>query len=251
MSTGTLQSQTFTTPGSFTFNVPAGVSRVWVTATAAGAGGQYAGASISGTGGGASGEQCVQFPLGVTPGGTVTGTIGAKGSAGTSAGSVVATAGGNTTIDNGLGDVITLQGGGAPNPSIPTGSGGNGGGRLGQPTSTAPPFPSAYEAPWCVGGAWGGVGAGTSGSNVPVAGGAGPGWAGGLAGGVFSGSAGGGGGSTIFGQGGAGAPTGQATATAVASNAYGCGGGAASAGAGTRTGADGVCGAVCFFYVGA
>ncbi len=76
----------FLTPGAFTYNVPAGRSLVYVTMQAAGCGGNRGGAGPGNTGGGGGGggEVCVRVPYVVTPGGTVSGSVGAGGMGGTS-----------------------------------------------------------------------------------------------------------------------------------------------------------------------
>jgi hypothetical protein len=88
---------TFTTPGSFSYTVPTGVTRVRLKGWGAGGGGGGAasgspGGAASGGGSGAYFEKSVA----VSPGDTITGTIGAGGSAGT-AGANGGT-GSNTTI---------------------------------------------------------------------------------------------------------------------------------------------------------
>jgi hypothetical protein len=73
--TPTLQRQVFTTSGTFT--VPAGVSQVFLSGCAAGAGG----AGIWGASGGA-GESVMLFPVTVSPGEVITVTIGVGGNGG-------------------------------------------------------------------------------------------------------------------------------------------------------------------------
>jgi len=98
----------FTTPGSFSWPVPAGVTIAKIIAWGAGAGGGFSATSGgSGGGGGGYGEQTVT----VTPGGTLSGVVGAGGAAATSIAANGA-GGGNTTITNSTGGVTyTAQGG--------------------------------------------------------------------------------------------------------------------------------------------
>lgn len=98
--------QEFTANG--TFNVPAGVSVVYVSGCAAGGGAQYDGSNAPGPGG--AGQSIVRKPMAVTPGSALPVVIGSGGATGSAGGG----AGGNTTF-NGL----TLFGGtgGTPNAS--------------------------------------------------------------------------------------------------------------------------------------
>ena len=69
---GKSRGQEFTATG--TFNVPANVSLVWLTAVAPGGGGggsNNANAGYPGGGGGGSGQAIVRWPMKVTAGGTV------------------------------------------------------------------------------------------------------------------------------------------------------------------------------------
>ena len=102
----------FSTPGSFSFTVPAEVS--WISITACGGGGGGRGGNSSNTtyrsggdggGGGGGGSAIVGCKYPVTPGQTITGTVGAGGIGGASrqAGSA-----GGATVINGI---ITLAGG--------------------------------------------------------------------------------------------------------------------------------------------
>ena len=75
---GVAQSQTFTSPGIFTFTVPAGVTQV--TAEAWGGGGAGGGASsIPSAGGGGAGGSYARKKITVTPGANVTVTVGNSG----------------------------------------------------------------------------------------------------------------------------------------------------------------------------
>jgi hypothetical protein len=114
-----------------TFTVPAGITTIYVTACAGGGGGAGGASSSScGGGGGGAGDFVFKSPYTVTPGASISITIGAAGTAGpaNSAGG----AGGNTVI----GSLVTLTGGTggfAPgNSAIPgAGGGGNTGGQGG------------------------------------------------------------------------------------------------------------------------
>lgn len=205
--------ESFTTTGSFTFNVPTGISVVRVLAI----GGGGSGGTQVGGGGGAGGMvEHSSYP--VTPGGTVSGNIGAGGEGFPTGGGPgpgnFANPGTNTTFGN-----ITALGGGAggnhsgpqPQNGQPGGSGGGGGSSGGnQPGGSATQGPSG-----------GGTGYGSSGGHGHG------GWAGGGGGGAggsganaSSGSTGGDGGSgrsnditgssvTYAGGGGGGQPGGQ------------------------------------------
>lgn len=91
---------TFITPGSSTWTVPAGVTRIWVEAWGGGAGGNYYG---SGAGGG-----YISGILTVIPGTSVSYTVGTAGLAGTTS----STAGGNSQI--GYSTTTLTANGGAP-----------------------------------------------------------------------------------------------------------------------------------------
>ncbi len=93
--------QTFTANG--TFIVPTGVTKIWVTACA---GGQGAGASAGSNGStsGDGGDWIIKQPYNVTPGQSISITVGQGGAAG-----IEPANGGNTVI----GSLVTLVGGGA------------------------------------------------------------------------------------------------------------------------------------------
>lgn len=98
----------FITPGAWSWTVPAGVTIAKIIAWGAGGGGGFS-ATSGGSGGGAGGygEQTVT----VTPGGTLSGVVGAGGAAATSIASN-ASGGGNTTVTNSTGGTTyTAQGG--------------------------------------------------------------------------------------------------------------------------------------------
>lgn len=73
------QAQEFTTPGAFTFNVPSGVSMVFVSMIGGGASGAASDSGATSGGGGGSGEYCLRLQYAVTAGGTVSGSVGAGG----------------------------------------------------------------------------------------------------------------------------------------------------------------------------
>ena len=79
LSPGRSSAQEFTASG--TFNVPTGVTAIWVTAVAPGGGGGGSSntADYPGGGGGGSGQGVVRWPMKVTAGGTVSVTINAEG----------------------------------------------------------------------------------------------------------------------------------------------------------------------------
>lgn len=123
-----LNSQVFT--GSGTFNVPPSISAVWITAWAGGGGGGgWTGTpnTLSG-GGGGQGEACYNVKYPVTPGGTVSVTVGAAGaSTGGDGGNGGDTAFGNLVLRGG-------KGGGTAHP--PTGGLPGTGGGVGHTTWT-------------------------------------------------------------------------------------------------------------------
>jgi hypothetical protein len=229
---GVLQSQLFTSSG--TFNVPAGVTGVWVSGVGAGGGGSCRNAAATAGGGGGSGEYVISFPVNVTSSGTVTVTIGAGGAGAAGGAAAAGTAGGDTSF----GSSISIAGGKA---GTSAGVGGAGGGPK---AGTGGPAPGAgvsgtQESPLHFGGGGGGGGGNTAataggagasaGSNAGTAGGA-----------VAASNAGGGSGaSTPWGAGGAGG-TGGGAGTAATSTNYGAGGGGASGTAAAGKGADGM-----------
>lgn len=137
--------QEFTTPGAFSFTVPAGVTLVSLTACGGGGGGaagvcsNSSGSLKRGGGGGGGGAAVFGKKVSVTPGQTISGTVGAGGAGGTfyvygyNASSNGAS--GGATI---IGEILTLAGGGgclakSDLSSISFGGveGGEGGGRGG------------------------------------------------------------------------------------------------------------------------
>lgn len=101
--------QVFTSGG--TFNVPAGVSKVWVRLLGGGQGGGYANSSASAGSSGASADY-VEDVVSVTPGGTVTVTIGSGGAGASSPGD--GTAGG----DSSFGSLVVAKGGASSTTSV-------------------------------------------------------------------------------------------------------------------------------------
>ncbi len=122
---GKLKSQEFLSSGTFT--VPAGVTTVWVTMTGGGGSGSAnGGTGPYPTGGGAAGAYCVKQAVVVTPGASISVTIGAGGAA-------VAHTSGNNVEDPGnpggatsFGSLSVSGGGGGRGPV-----GANVGGALG------------------------------------------------------------------------------------------------------------------------
>ena len=243
---GVLQGQEFTSSG--TYNVPSGVSMVWVTMIGAGGGGSSWTSAGAGGGGGGAGELMVNHPVPVTGGGTVTVTIGAAGT-GAASGLGTATAGGNGG-DSSFGSQFICKGGTGGGNATTAGVGGKGGGIGG--TASGPignPAPQAVlpsiEAVTYFGGGAGGGGGNAAAANGGAGSGAGGYPTGGAGGVTASSQAGGGGGSaTIWGNGGAGG-NGGAVGTSANSTCYGSGGGGAGGHATTTLlagdGAKGYC----------
>lgn len=262
------KSQVFTSSG--TFNVPAGVSLVWVTMI--GSGGS-SGQSAGGWGGGGAGHLCVRYPVKVTPSGTVTVTIGAGGIGSTGPiwlGRAVAGAGnptlfGSISIDGAR--VCRATGSGGVNYQGP--HGGNGGGPGGGlDAANLPQSHGAFgfggpgnatnsfrmlgylSSPVSYGGSGGGQGGSyeVAGSAGEGSGGVAAGGSGGTSGATF-GAGGGGGAGTIWGPGGNGSngvfsgavPGDNAPATSYGAGAGGAGGNHSSTNVNGSNGADGYC----------
>jgi len=129
--------ESFTTPGTYTFTVPSGVSTISAVAVGGGGGGSTSTSpsnGFSGGGGGGGGLGWATIP--VTPGETLSVVVGAGGSGGTSAGSNNATSGGDSFIDRGGNYLVEGEGGTrgsynsnstAPGGGFTGGGGGNGG----------------------------------------------------------------------------------------------------------------------------
>lgn|SRR5208282_219468 len=149
-----LQSQVFTTPGSISWTIPAGVTSCWVDVVGAG-GGTYPPIPGSAVGGGGSGEYCQRVPLSCNStdawvsGGAISGVVGAGGGP--------ASAGGFSSfgpfVCNG-GKTNIVPGG------RPTGGDGGGIGGVGTGTGTGG-LPGTYEYNGFTGGSGGGQGSST------------------------------------------------------------------------------------------
>jgi hypothetical protein len=241
---GSLQGQEFTTPGANTFNVPAGVSLVYVTMVGGGGGGSCTITAATGGGGGGAGEIAENQPVLVTASGTVTVTIGAKGTGG-----VTGQASAQPGVDGGdtsFGSTFIVRGGKGAATSGTSGAGGGvgGGAAKGAANPGTAGVVGSIEAPCYFGGSSGAGGGSTTAANGGIGGGSG-GYTGGAAGTAASSQAGGGGGaSTIWGLGGAGG-NGGAVGTSATSTHYGAGGGGAGGKATTTVaagdGAPGYC----------
>lgn len=131
-----LKRDSFTSSG--TFNVPNNVSKIFVVAAGGGGGGggggRGTGVSPNGAGGGGGGAGAMPYliALSVTPGGTVTVTVGSGGSGGTGATATTADGsdggnGGNTTVATG-GNTYTFLGGTGGNGGESFGDSGEAGG---------------------------------------------------------------------------------------------------------------------------
>ena len=203
--------QQYTTPGTFTFTVPNGITSI--SAICVGGGGGGAGTDVSNLsgGGGGGGALAYQTTIAVTPGETLSVTVGTGGVGG--APNVAGSAGGNSNISRGATTLIRANGGsggsvgatGGAGGTVVTGTGGSGGsGGTGVNGTADPAF----------GGGGGGAGGysgngGNAGNGFPeTAGLDGSGGAGGGAGGgniidptTFSSRAAGGGGVGILGSG--------------------------------------------------
>lgn len=100
--------QVFSTPGTSNFTVPAGVTAVKVTVVGGGGGGGSArgGCSTGAGGGGGGGGLSIKYVTGLTPGSTVSVTVGAAGTAGASG------SGGGTGGTSSFGAFCSATGGG-------------------------------------------------------------------------------------------------------------------------------------------
>lgn len=240
------RSSIFTTAGANSFVVPTNVSRVLVTMVGGGTGGAGGHATGGGGGGGGPGQTLVSWPLAVTPGSTLTCTVGAKSAGGAIASAPSAAT--DSTVTGGLHAIPVAQAGYAPTAGG-VANGGNGGASGVDPTAGVGIV--SYAA------ATGGAAAGATGSvTLPASnfiggtgGGAGAGTGSGgggisrsftgtfVAGGANVG--GGGGGCTPFGDGGAGTAA-TVTGTAAGATAYGAGGGGGGQNAAGGAGCDGM-----------
>jgi hypothetical protein len=226
---------TYSTPGSATFVVPAGITSVSVVVVGGGGGGP---ASTCNCGGGGGGGLCYLNSIPVTPGASIPVVVGAGGAAG---------AVGTQSSFNGT---LIAYGGGAGSSSGPGGAGGSGTGGTCYSGGTGGSFTgggSPYHAG--AGGAAGyagngGQGSWASGSSCQNNATAGSGGGGGGGGGgsdpanCGGGSGAGGGGVGLFGQG----ANGSAGPSSCSCGGWGTGGGGGSggtAGTGTSTGVGG------------
>jgi hypothetical protein len=243
-------STSVTTTTSTTVVVATGVTALLVTMIGGGGGGKSSGAASStGGGGGGSGEYCIDFPMPVTPGETLTLTIGAGGAGGTAGGS--GSDGGTTSVAGLAGTFAVLGGLGAT-----SGTGARGGGPRGGAGGTFanPPTAGAMgtaESPVHFGGGGGGGGVNAAANSTAGTGAGAPGFLTGGAAGVGSGSggSGGGGAATIWGNGGAGGAANGAGVSAAAAS-YGAGGGGAGGNSGSaQAGGDGAGGYILLAYV--
>ena len=153
----------FTAAGAWTWTVPAGITRVEINQIGGGGGG--AGASAGQAGGGGGGGGRVKKIFTVSPGDTLSGTVGAGGTAG-SAGVNNATAGGDTTIlQNGT---LIATGGGGGAGAFGTAPAGGYGGTASGGDSNWPGMDGGDASPG--GNTYGGYGgAGVEGAGGPLA----------------------------------------------------------------------------------
>jgi hypothetical protein len=215
---------TQSTPGSYTFTVPAGVTALSVTCWGAGAG-AVGGSTSQGQGGGGGGAYAANPSYAVVPGDVISYTVGAGGT-GRSDGNSTSSPGGATVFDSAhvAGTGITANGGSSYNSSFNYGPGG---------TTTGAPVNFA-----------GGAGGPLSYGQQPGSGGGGSGGASGSGGGGSSGGTHGSAGSGGGAAGGAGSTNGSGSA----GTAPGGGGGGASRGS-VFTGGSGGNGRVSITYV--
>lgn len=159
----------FTSNGTFT--VPEGITSVWASGCAGGGGGGSSYTSQSGGGGGGYGQWVLNQPLSVTPGDTLTVTIGDGGAGGQTTSEDVAgvtvyytapgASGGSTTVVNGAGTtLLSLAGGG-------------GGSDPDNSSSTTGPTAGGTGYPYGASGGYLGASVGGSGASGPFGGGGG------------------------------------------------------------------------------
>lgn len=231
---GTLQGQEFTASG--TFNVPTGVTMVWVRMIGGGGGGSTTILAAQGGGGGGSGEVVDNLAIPCTSAGTITVNIGALGAGGTSAqvSAQAGTAGGDTNLVSGSLTYYARGGFGG----LTAGTGGGGGGPKGAATQGlgGVGVMGTQESPIYFGGGSGGPGGNTTGS-AGFAGAANAGFPTAAVGGASASTqaGGGGGANSPWGVGGAGA-SGGSGGNAAASTCYGAGGGGSGGKATTTAG---------------
>jgi hypothetical protein len=130
---GGLGGQTvYTTAGSFTFTIPTGKTALKITVIGGGGGSGGTGAANTSSGGGAGGC-AIKYLTGLTPGNTLSVTVGAAGTAGAASGGSYTTGGtgGTSSVASGTQTITTISAtGGAGGTGAPLNdwqSGGNGG----------------------------------------------------------------------------------------------------------------------------
>ena len=244
---GFLKGQEFTAVGAFTFNVPVGVTSVWVTMIGAGgAGGGQTSNPTFGGGGGGAGELVQELPMIVTSGGTVSGSIGAGG---TGVSGATGNPGGTTSF--GLFNALGGQGGIQRTSGGASGGAGGGPGNSGNAVSGSSNglLGKAESNVHFAGGGGGGASSGgpTGGFGAPAGGYL----IGATGGSVVVGQDGGGGGATtIYGLGGIGG-NGGSNGISAAATSYGAGGGGSGGiSAGNVTGGNGAPGYCLVQWVG-
>ena len=164
-------------PGTYSWVVPSNVTQIWLSGCGAGGGGGNAntGSFNSGGGGGGAGAAVLRQQISVTPGASISITIGAAG-AGSIYGGAAATGGGTSSF----GSLLSLPGGGGAQNGTgyaltAGGTSGGAGGSVGQQGGANSTYSTNY---WSIGGAggsglFGAGGAGSFGSqtgNPPMAG---------------------------------------------------------------------------------
>ncbi len=165
----TITQQSNGTPGAYSFSIPSN-ALPWAYAYLTGAGGGGGGSTVSrGAGGGGAGATCLG-PIQVTPGGTVTGSLGAPGNGGASGSDGVN--GGTSTMISGA---TTWTAGGGEGGKVVASAAGGRGGTVATGASIGlgggngiDGLASSNASPWAGGGGsfWGG-GPGTSNLGAP------------------------------------------------------------------------------------
>jgi hypothetical protein len=225
---GVLQAQEFTTPGANTFNVPAGVTMVWVRMIGGGGGGSTTVLAATGGGGGGCGEEVENLSVPCTSSGTISITVGAKGNGGAAgqASAQAGTDGGDTSVTSNSITYFARGGKGATTGGV---GGAGGGPRGGTGGGTGAPgvvgVMGTQESPVYFGGAGGSGGGSTTAANGGL-GTANAGYPTGATAGTAASTQAGGaaGAASPFGIGGAGG-NGGAIGSSAASTSYGAGGG--------------------------
>ena len=238
-----LQSQVFISSG--TFNVPPGVSAVWISASGAGGGGvgYLGGTGAQAYGAGSSGEFCLSRRIPVTPGGTLSITVGAGGTAGQVPPGAGPGLGGNTSFG-----AFSVLGNKGRNGLEYDGGGAMGGSHGAPPTSSSYSLTNGMaESVSTYGGASGGWsnGGGQQGTD---------GWAaeslcGGIQGTTGTSYGAAGGGANVWPSGGSGGNGGTSNTSGGNANGWGAGGGTGGPGSNSTLGGTGALGAVMVFWV--